>query len=141
MHLKDPSAVLTGRLLQTWGDPINDKAAGVGLSLSSRAQKALIFANAISPRILMARFKDLIGRWSIHPNDDQGGTLLRHIMRRQGLCAISTMFQPQKTHTSTTWIKANMKPSQIDHILVGTRCKNWARLCKVRWGASRQRWG
>ena len=49
MHLKDPSAVLTGRLLQTWGDPINDKAVGVGLSLSSRAQKALNFANAISP--------------------------------------------------------------------------------------------
>ena len=41
--------------------------------------------------------KNLIGRWSIHPNNDQGGTLLRHIMQRQGLCAISTMFQPQKT--------------------------------------------
>ena len=160
MHLKDPSAVLTGRLLKTWGGPINDKAAGVGLSLSSRAQKALIFANAISPRILMARFKakradltvivvyiphkgrydtpinqsstynkleqviftvsdhdclivmgdfnrslacsdrtnnyidkELIGRWSIHPNDDQGGALLRCIMGRQSLCAISTMFQ------------------------------------------------
>ena len=65
--------------------------------------------------------KELIGRWSIHPNDDQGGDLLRCIMRRQGLCAISTMFQPQKNHTNTTWIKANMKPSQIDHILVGTR--------------------
>ena len=34
-----------------------------------------------------------------------------------------------------------MKPSQIDHILVGTRWKSWARSCKVRWGASRQRWG
>ena len=42
MHLKDPSAVLTGRLLKSGGDPINDKAAGVGLSLSSRAQEALI---------------------------------------------------------------------------------------------------
>ena len=57
MHLKDPSAVLTGRPLKSGGDPIHDRSAGVGLLLSSRAQKALIFANAISPRIFMARFK------------------------------------------------------------------------------------
>ena len=57
MHLKDSYAVLSGRLLKSWGDPINDKAAGVGLLLSPNAQKALSFANAISPRILMARFK------------------------------------------------------------------------------------
>ena len=57
MKQKDENAVLTGRLLKSGGGGVNDPAAGVGLLLSQKAQKAMIFANAISPRILMARFE------------------------------------------------------------------------------------
>ena len=204
MHLKDPNAILTGNLLKSGGDP-NDRAAGVGLLLSARAQKALTFANAISPRILMARFKadradltvivvyiphqgkdqvptyteleqvistvskhdclvvlgdfnsrlarsdalnnfmdkELVGRWSIHHRDCQGGILLRAMMQRQDLCAISTMFRPQGKTSNATWINPDsyLKPSQIDHILVCNRWRSWVRSCHVRWGASLMRWG
>ena len=204
MHLKDSNAILSGHILKSGGDD-KDPAAGVGFMLSPRAQKALIFANAISPRIMMARFKadhanltvivayiphqgrdqsptyieleniinsvskhdclvvigdfnsrlarsdinndfldkELVGRWSIHHKDCPGGKLLRGLLHRQNLCAVSTMFQPKRNRTNATWINpcTNLKPSQIDHILVCNRWKSWVSSCRVRWGPSRLSYG
>ena len=55
MHLKPEDVSVNGPWLLSGGD-LNDKAAGVGMLLSERAQKALFFVNPISPRILLARF-------------------------------------------------------------------------------------
>ena len=56
MHSPPGDICLTGRFLKSGGDS-NDPAAGVGMILSEKAQKALIYANAISPRILLAKFR------------------------------------------------------------------------------------
>ena len=55
MHLKPEDVSVNGPWLLSGGD-LNDKAAGVGMLLSERAQKALFFVNPITPRILLTRF-------------------------------------------------------------------------------------
>jgi exonuclease III len=205
-----------GNVFRSGGDP-NDKFSGVGLILSDKAKKALIFTNAVSSRILMARFKGrfayitvivvyiphqgrkqapfqedtyselenainavnnhdclivmgdfnsrlarsdrhndyrdnkLVGRWSIHHRDCVGGVILRGLLQRQNLCAVSTKFQPRvfqsrktkRSRSNATWLnpQVEFKPSQIDHILVCQRFMKWFTNCQVKWGPSINRWG
>jgi exonuclease III len=213
MKQREGDAVLTGRLLKSGGDE-KDPAAGVGLLLSSKAQKAMLFATAISPRILMARFsadnrditviavyiphqgrkvepfqastyaelekviamvpksdclvvagdfnsrlerswigndfKDarFVGRWSIHSRDCPGGVILRDLLHKHDLCAISTRFEPyrlnhRRRRNNSTWINptTGTKPSQIDHILVSNRWKSSFTNSQIKWGPSINRWG
>jgi exonuclease III len=55
MHTKHKKSVLEGNLLLSGCGNENDKYAGVGLLLSEKAKKALVFVNAISPCTLTAR--------------------------------------------------------------------------------------
>jgi hypothetical protein len=87
--------------------------------------------------------RNYVGRWSIHSRDNVGGKLLRELMHRTSICAISTMFQPPTNKTNATWInpQINSKPCQIDYILVCHRRRRWVTNCTTKWGRSFKRWG
>ena len=65
------------------------------------------------------------------------------LMRRQNLCAVSTMFQPPRGKSNATFLPRDpqYKPTQLDYVIVSSRWATGISDSKVRWGPSIKRWG
>ena len=119
-------------------------------------RKALRLAKAHDTVIVMGDFNGRLGRqgnsrvgkYCIHPREDEGGKLLMETMDEFDLDAVSTRFRYKRSSKfgNATYImdrsgESGQPPAQIDYILVSKKWSSSVQDCKVKWAPAIHRFG